>query len=142
MNNDRRKALAKWQKEVAEMGTLISEAAAAVRAIFAKAVQDAEAAMAQVPDDLSDLQGEVESLRDEEQEYYDNMPEGLQGSERGEQAQEAVNNMEECMSKIEEASEALAEFDLEAIIEEKLTALEAIPEHLEEAGSFLEEAQS
>lgn len=60
-------------------------------------------ALAQVADELRNLESKIEELMNEEQDYYDNMPEGLQGSEKGEKSQAAIDAMESALSTVGEA---------------------------------------
>ena len=58
-------------------------------------------------DKLSDLRGEIESIKDEEDESRENMPENLQGSERYEQSETASYNMDEAMEYISSACDSI-----------------------------------
>ena len=62
-----------------------------------------------IADELNNLWGQIESLRDEEQEAYDAMPEGIQSSERGEKSQSAIDQIDNAYSVVEEAINCLNE---------------------------------
>jgi len=50
---------------------------------------------------LTDIQSQLETLRDEEQEYFDAMPEAFQQGDKGQMAEAAITAMEEAMEVIE-----------------------------------------
>jgi hypothetical protein len=50
----------------------------------------------------SDLQPDVEAIRDEQQEYVDNVPDNLQSGERYERATEALDKMDNLVSLFED----------------------------------------
>ena len=60
-------------------------------------------------DALSDVLGEVESIRDDEQDKYDNMPESLQSGSKGDAIQDAISSLEDAARELEEAKGALTE---------------------------------
>lgn len=64
-------------------------------------------AIEKVVGELRDIQSAVEELRDEEQEYLDNIPENLQGSERYDLAEQALENLNSAYDSIEEAASYL-----------------------------------
>lgn len=61
----------------------------------------------EIVDQLTDIQTDVEALRDEEQEAYDNLPENLHGSERGEAMSEAADSLDNAYNSIDEVLEYL-----------------------------------
>ena len=71
---------------------------------------------------IGDAKATLEEICEEEQEAYENMPEGIQYGEKGEAAQEAINNLEYADNELYELSSFL--------------------ERLDEAISYLEEAQA
>ena len=62
-------------------------------------------------EEVRDILGRVEELKDEEQEYYDNMPESFQGGEKGENAEAAISSMEEAISGLETATDELSNIE-------------------------------
>jgi t-SNARE complex subunit (syntaxin) len=64
-------------------------------------------AIEKISDKLTDLQAELEELREAEEEAYDNLPESLQDGEKGDAMQEAIEHLEDADSYIEEAKDAL-----------------------------------
>ena len=58
-------------------------------------------------DRLTEIQEEIESIRDEEDESRENMPENLQNSERYEQSETASANMDEAIEYISSACDSL-----------------------------------
>ena len=66
-------------------------------------------AIEKISDKLTDLQAEIEELREAEEEAYDNLPESLQDGERGDAMQEAMDNMECAGSSIQDAIDYLGE---------------------------------
>jgi uncharacterized phage infection (PIP) family protein YhgE len=56
-------------------------------------------------EELNDLKGDFENLRDETQEKLDNMPEGLQQGSTGELLQERIDQIESLLTEIESAIE-------------------------------------
>ena len=76
-----------------------------------KDLEEAKDAAAKLDATLSDVKGDLESLRDEEQEYYDNMPESMQGGDKGDTAQTAINAMEEALSSLEDLDDLADKFD-------------------------------
>lgn len=61
------------------------------------------AALTQAKEDLEEVKGDIEGLKDDETEYYENMPEAFQQGEKGEVAQAAISEMDEAISSIESA---------------------------------------
>jgi chromosome segregation ATPase len=141
MNNQRRKDLAMQAKECNEIAGIIRQAAEQITAIMEEAVAKCEAARGKVPENLGELVGAIEDIRDEEQAAYDGMPEGLQRSERGEQSQEAINQIEEALNNLDDSNEPL-KLDLSSLFEEKIAEFEGFADKLEEAAGNLEEAQA
>ena len=64
-------------------------------------------------DKLTELQEEIEAIKDAEDECRENMPENLHGSERYEQSETASSNMEEAIDYISSACDSL-----ESVLEE------------------------
>jgi DNA repair ATPase RecN len=64
---------------------------------------------------LSEIQSEIESIRDEEQEYLDNMPEAMQSGSKGEVAQDAINNLGSAYEPIDSLLSTLEEFSSESV---------------------------
>ena len=62
-----------------------------------------------IKEKLSDLQSDIDELKDEEQEAYDNLPESFQHGERGESISQAIDNLYYACSSIEEAIDYLNE---------------------------------
>jgi len=62
-----------------------------------------------ISDKLTELQEDLQAIREEEEEAYDNLPEGIQDSERGEAMQEAMDNLESAESSIQDAIDYLGE---------------------------------
>lgn len=56
-----------------------------------------------IVDQLVELKGTLDDLKQEEEVYRDNMPENMQESERYQKADEACDNLYEAVSQIEEA---------------------------------------
>lgn len=64
-------------------------------------------ALQEIYDKLSDLQEELETIKDEEDESRENMPENLQGSERYEQSETASGNIDEAMEYLSSACDSI-----------------------------------
>ena len=60
-------------------------------------------------EEVRDILGRVEELKDEEQEYYDNMPESFQSGDKGQQAEQAVDTLDSAMQSLEEVASYLEE---------------------------------
>lgn len=58
---------------------------------------------------IGEIRGALEALRDEEQDYRDNMPENMADGERGNKADEVISAMEEAISSLESAEESIEE---------------------------------
>lgn len=54
-------------------------------------------------DQIEEIKGTLEGLKEEEESYQENMPESFQGSERCERAGEAIDNMESALDALDEA---------------------------------------
>lgn len=65
-----------------------------------KALQD-------IYDKITELQEELEAIKDEEDESRENMPENLQGSERYEQSETASSDMEEAIEYLSSACDSI-----------------------------------
>lgn len=65
-----------------------------------KALQD-------IFDKITELQEELEAIKDEEDESRENMPENLQGSERYEQSETASSDMEEAIEYLSSACDSI-----------------------------------
>lgn len=77
MNNERRKEIEKVQTEFQ-----------ALCENFANAI--------------SEIQSQVESIRDDEQSYLDDMPESFKSGEKGQAAQDAIEALEEACTSFDE----------------------------------------
>jgi hypothetical protein len=97
MNNDRRKALTKANKEFAAAANVLVELKDEWTQIKADFEERRVAAVAA----LDEVKSTVEGLRDEEQDYYDNMPDALQGSDKGQNAEQAISNMDQVIDTID-----------------------------------------
>ena len=65
----------------------------------------------QIISKLSEIQTEIEGLRDEEQDKYDGMPDGLQESERGCAIQEAADQLDYAADSVQDAIDNLTDID-------------------------------
>lgn len=127
MNKQRRKALEKLQNDLENIKSDLQHAIE---------IEDGDIPKEKLEkhrDDATDIQGQLESLRDEEQDYYDNMPEGLQSGDKGDRAQEAADSLDEAVNQIETVHDILDEAHGYSDKEEKQTALEAAVEEIENA---------
>ena len=66
-------------------------------------------AISDIYDKLTDIQSDLECIRDEEQEAFDNLPESIQYSERGEKMEEYISSLEEALDNVGYAVESLDE---------------------------------
>ena len=58
---------------------------------------------------LTQLQADIQSVRDEEDDAFNNLPESLQDGERGQAMAEAVGQMDDAISGLEDAIASLIE---------------------------------
>ena len=56
-----------------------------------------------IVDQLEELQGSLEALKEEEEEYQNSIPENMQGSVRYENAGEAISCLEDAVSYLNDA---------------------------------------
>lgn len=80
-----------------------------------KSVEGLEEHIQAMTTTLSEIQSEIEAIRDEEQEYLDNMPEAMQSGSKGEVAQDAINNLESAYEPIGSLLSTLEEFSTESV---------------------------
>ena len=66
-------------------------------------------AISDIYDKLTDIQSDLECIRDEEQEAFDNLPESIQYSERGERMEEYISSLDEALDYVDYAAESLDE---------------------------------
>ena len=66
-------------------------------------------AISDIYDKLTDIQSDLECIRDEEQEAFDNLPESIQCSERGERMEEYISSLEEALDYVGYAVDSLDE---------------------------------
>lgn len=66
-------------------------------------------AISDIYDKLTDIQSDLECIRDEEQEAFDNLPESIQYSERGERMEEYISSLEEALDYVGYAVDSLDE---------------------------------
>lgn len=58
-------------------------------------------------DQLEELKGEIERIREEEEEYFENMPESIQYGEKGELAEASIEELDNAYNSIGDAMQAL-----------------------------------
>jgi uncharacterized coiled-coil DUF342 family protein len=73
----------------------------------------------QFKENLEEIMGDVESIREEEQDKYDNMPESIQQGEKGDTMQEGIDSLDDLYSQIEDTIISLEDvgsslYDLES----------------------------
>lgn len=66
-----------------------------------KAIAAIESEIASLSETLDNLRERIESIRAEEQEAYDNLPESLQCAEKGERMQSAIDALDNAASELE-----------------------------------------
>ena len=66
-------------------------------------------AISDIYDKLTDIQSDLECIRDEEQEAFDNLPESIQCSERGERMEEYISSLDEALDYVGYAVDSLDE---------------------------------
>lgn len=82
-----------------------------------KQIEAAKARLAEAMEIISEVRGDLETIRDDEQDYFDNMPESLQGGEKGERAEAAVSALEDVISALEDFEGADIEANLDTAAE-------------------------
>jgi DNA repair exonuclease SbcCD ATPase subunit len=142
MNAQRRKEVGKLQVQIKEAQDKLATAVDQARAIWDKATEEIMGLVGSFGDDLEDIKGGIEAIRDEEQEYYDNMPEGLQNSERGETATNNVEQLETALNSMEELGTFFSELAEETLSTERMDELGEMPDKMGEASEALDEAQN
>lgn len=66
-------------------------------------------AIERVIDTLTNMQSELDNIREEEQDAYDNLPEGIQDSERGESMYENIDTLETAYNDLDDIISNLQE---------------------------------
>lgn len=108
MNNQRRKQ--------------IREIEARIEKDFKPSFEKLRAMLLDFETELTDLNSDIEGIKDEEQDYLDNLPENLRGGDKASASEEAVNALEEVINSISEALEQFGN-DIDLDLDDCITKL-------------------